>query len=347
MTCFLFGLPANILSLCYFTRSRLKKDLPTYLYSLTSLQDALISLLSLIHGITMLKSRDLWLPGFCAAHHILFQMSQRMSVFLVAALSVTRTFTLMFPLKRIKPKSILKLLAVLWVLMTCFFVLPPSIKLVQITYHWESGYCWAEPIPEKEFSATWDELDNTMDAAGLAFPVIPITVSCVISAYKILAVKQVKNKRTKTRYTIRRSSAKIKSTNRKATGTIIIVTVMYIVSNIPLFVNYVLYLITIISFQYPGPIYSSPVMYFYSWNVTAILSTSLNAVANPVVYLTRFKAFRRWIRGGCLRGAKLSRQESTFRYSANDSSFISLADKSIAHTRNFVNQKHVPKMNAS
>ncbi|KAL5248824.1 hypothetical protein ACHWQZ_G017875 [Mnemiopsis leidyi] len=343
LSCFLFGLPANMFSLCYFTRNKLKKDLPTYLYTLTSLQDSFISLLSLNHGVTMLRYREVWLPGFCAAHHILFQMSQRMSVFLVAALSVTRTYTLLFPLKRIKPKSVLKLLAVLWVLMTCFFVISPSIKLVQIPYHWESGYCWAEPIPGKEFSSTWDELDNAMDAAGLAFPVIPITVSCVISAYKILAIQQVKNKRTNTKYAIKQPSANMKSKNRKATGTIIIVTMMYIVSNIPLFVNYVLYLITIISFQYPGPIYSSSVMYFYSWNVTAILSTSLNAVANPVVYLTRFKAFRRWIRGGCLRGTNLSRQESNFKISANDSSSISLTDKNIARARRFVNQEQAAK----
>ena len=336
LSCCILGVPLNALSLLYFTRqSSRKKDLPTILYTLTSLQDTVISLLSLFHGVTMLRYREIWLPGFCAVHHILFQMSQRMSVFLVATLSCTRTYIVVYPLKIIDPKSVLKLLAVLWVLMTCFFVIPPSIKLVQITYHWEGGYCWAEPIPGNNFSYTWDTIDNAMDTAGLAFPVIPIAVSCIISAYKILAVQKVKDKRTRSRYSIRISSAKIKSTNRKATGTIIIVTVMYIVSNIPLFVNYVLYLITIISFHYPGPIYSSPVMYFYSWNVTAILSTSLNAVANPVVYLTRFKAFRRWIRGGCLRGTDLTRQESTIRFSVVDTSLTFNADSDRMSVKKF------------
>ncbi|KAL5248823.1 hypothetical protein ACHWQZ_G017874 [Mnemiopsis leidyi] len=342
LLCCLLGAPLNALSLLYFTRQRSrKKDLPKILYTLTSLQDTFISLLSLNHGVTMLRYREVWLPGFCAAHHILFQMSQRMSVFLVAILSCTRTYIIVYPLKAIEPKSVLKLLAVLWVLMTCFFVIPPSIKLVQIKYHWESGYCWAEPIPGKKVSFTWDTIDNAMDTAGLAFPVIPITVSCIISAYKILTVQKVKEKRTQSKYSIRISSANIKSKNRKATGTIIIVTMMYIVSNIPLFVNYVLYLITIISFQYPGPIYSSSVMYFYSWNVTAILSTSLNAVANPVVYLTRFKAFRRWIRGGCLRGTNLSRQESTVRFSVVDSSLAFKAELHKVSVRNISRLKAI------
>ena len=312
LLCCLIGVPANAISLLYFTRDRLKsKDLPTYLYTLTAIQDAIISLLSLNHGMTMLRHRDVWLPETCSVNHILFQMSQRMSVFLVATLSCTRTYILVYPLKVVNSKTVLKVLAVLWVFMTCFFVLPPSLKVVQITYHWEGGYCWAEPVPGKNISYTWDKFDNGMDTVGLAFPVLPITLSCIISAYKILVVRKVKNKQTKTRHEMRRFSTSIKSANRKATGTIIIVTAMYIISNIPLFINYTLYLITITSFQYPGPIYSSPVMYFYSWNVTAILSTVLNATANPIVYLTRFKSFRNWLKGGCLRGSSLSRQRTS------------------------------------
>ena len=310
--CFLFGVPANILSLFYFTRQKLKSmDLPTYLYTFAALQDAIICFLCFNHGITMLRLRELWLPETCSVHHILFQMSQRMSVFLVATLSCSRTYTLVYPLKRVNRNTVLKVLGVLWVLMSCFFVLPPSITLVRITYHWEGGYCWADPIPGDNISILWDTIDNAMDTAGLAFPVVPITLSCVISAHKILVVRQVKDRRTKVKFTMRRSSLKIESTNRKATGTIIIVTTMYIISNIPLFLNYVLYLITITSLEYPGPIYSSPAMYFYSWNVTAILLTGLNAAANPVVYCTRFESLREWVRGGCLRGNTLSRQHAS------------------------------------
>lgn len=301
LSCFTLGVPANILSVLYFTRHRFKKrDLPTYLYFLTALQDAIISFLSLNHGMTMVRYRVVWMPKACAAHHILYQMSQRMSVFLVATLSVTRTYILVYPLKWISPKTVLKVLAVLWILMTCFFVLPPSLGLVQITYHWEGGYCWATPVPNNNLSKTWDTLDNIMDTAGLAFPVLPITLSCVISAYRIMAERQIKSRTSNTSIKMRRSSRKIELTNRKATCTIIIVTMIYIATNIPLFVNYVLYLITILSFSYPGPIYSSPLMYFYSWNAVAILATALNALTNPIVYVTRFKSYRVWMKNKVL-----------------------------------------------
>ena len=291
LACFLFGVPVNLVSLYYFTRERLgTMDLPTYLYTLTALQDAIISLLTLNHGMTLLRYREVWLPGFCASHHVLFQMSQRMSVFLVAALSLTRTYTLVYPLRRVQPKAVLKVLAGMWVLMTCFFVLPPAVGLVRIVYHWEGAYCWAEPIPGKSISYTWDKLDNTMDTLGLAFPVIPMTVSCAISTYKIVVTRN-----DLTKETLAMMPKRMQKASQRISFTIIIVTVLYIIANIPLFINYVLYLITITCFQYPGPIYSSPFMYFYSWNITALLSTAVNATANPIVYFLRLKRYRRWL----------------------------------------------------
>lgn len=98
--CFIFGVPANILSSLYFRRKLLKHvELTTSLYALTSLQDAAISLVSLMHGVILLKEREDILKGFCPVQHVLFQIFQRMSVLLVAALSVTRTYKLVYPFK--------------------------------------------------------------------------------------------------------------------------------------------------------------------------------------------------------------------------------------------------------
>ena len=296
LICFAFGVPANILSLCFFLKlkERLRGVyLLKYLYILTALQDSIISLLSLNHGVTLLRLRDVWLPELCPIQHTLFRMSQRMSVFLVAALSISRTYILLFPLRRVSTRIVLILLAVVWVLMTCFFVLPPLSGLVQITYHWEAGYCWDGPIPENPASKTWDELDNTMDTIALAFPIIPIAVSCMISTFKILASRKKKIGLTEISPS---NEEAVQKRNNQITSTIILVTILYIISNLPLFINYVLYLITITSLEYPGPIYSSPFMYFYSWNITELLSTGLNASANPILYWFRFNRFRRWIK---------------------------------------------------
>ena len=264
-----------------------------YLYMLTAVQDAITSLLSLNHGMTLLRHRDGWLPQYCPTQHTLFRMSQRMSVLLVAALSVSRTYILLFPLKKVSTRAVLIFLALIWVLMTCFFVFPPLLGLVQIKYHWEAGYCWDEPIPGNRASTTWDLLDNTMDTIALACPILPITISCMISAFKI--VNSRKNKIGLTKLTKTREAA-VENQNNRFTLTIILVTILYIISNIPLVLNYVLFLITIKTLEYPGPVYSSPFMYFYSWNLTELFSTAINASANPILYWFRFNRFRNWIK---------------------------------------------------
>ena len=290
--CFLFGVPANSLALSFFIKERLRGvDLLKYLYILTALQDTITSLLSLNHGITLLKHRDVWLPGFCPTQYTLFRICQRMSVFLVAALSVSRTHLLVRPLRKIRARFVLILLAVVGVLMLCFFTFPPLLGVTQITYHWEAGYCWDEAIPDNNFSKTWDEMDNALDSTFLAFPILPISISCLISVYKI-----VTSRRNLPGLTKQPNEAALRKKNNQATLTIILVTTIYIICNTPLLINYILYLITIRTTGYPGPIYNSPVMYFYSWNVTSLLATALNASANSVLYWCRFPRFREWVK---------------------------------------------------
>ena len=326
LICFVCGVPSNILSFYYFSRRRFKSmDIPTFLYTLTALNDSVTSFLVLNNGVTMLRNREVWLAAFCATQHILFQMTQRMSVFLIAMLSTTRTYSLIFPLRRIKIVGVQIVTGLFWASMTCFFVLPPLAGLVQITYHFEGGYCWAEPVPGNNFSLTWDTIDNAMDTIGLAFPVIPITASCVISTYKIMDSRKTKSHLTARKLstsTMKRCSLTSKKSYRKATCTIILVTIFYILSNIPLFVNYVLYLITILSFSWPGPIYNSVVMYFYSWNITAILSTGLNASINPMIYLTRFKKYRKWMLHGCKADQLVSSSEYAHKKTATSASLF-------------------------
>ena len=308
--CFIFGVPSNVLTLLFFLQRRKEnRSLTNTLCVLTALQDTITSLLSLNHGMTFLRSRDVWLPRLCPVHHIVFQMSQRMSVFLVGALSGTRIYILLYPLRRVRSTMVLYSLAVVWVLMTCFFVVPPSLGLAQITYHWNDGYCWAEAIPGKDISYTWDKLDQTMDAIGLACPIIPITICCTFTVYKIKTVENKSHGLTK-RGT--RNKALDRKPGKELTMAVILVTILYITSNIPLFVNYILYLITIVRFTYPGPIYSNIGMYYYSWNLTALLSTGLNASANPVVYWILFEKFRQWIKGTFIREVFSSQTPETW-----------------------------------
>ena len=293
--CFIFGVSSNILALSFFVKRRQQHlNLTNTLCILTALQDIITSLLSLNHGVTLLRSRDVWLPRFCPVHHILFQISQRMSVFLVAAMSGTRVYILVYPLRRVQAKAVLSSLLVLWVLMICFFVVPPSLGLSQITYFWNEGYCCTTTIPDKDISNTWINIFYTMDTIVLACPIIPITICCIISVYKIRATQKTTHGLTET---TSQNEAAVKKTGKQLTMAVILLTILYIASNFPLFITYIVYLITLFHFTYPGPIYSLNWMYFYSWNITALLTTGLNASANPVVYWIAFERFRQWIKG--------------------------------------------------
>eukprot|EP00116_Pleurobrachia_bachei_P003140 sb/3463402/ len=295
---FVLGVSTNIICAKFFSRKTRRIDIPTVLYTITSVNDALICVLALNIGMNMLRDRVVWLEPFCGAQHILFQMSQRLSVLLVATLSITRTYILMYPLRPgPSVRGVLVMIAVFYICMILWCTLPLFLGVTVLVYHWESAYCWAEP-PNHGTDHLWDTIDNIGDCVSLAFPVLPITVSCVISTFKICSSSRRRGQfdagtRLSKRTTMRagaKSSAK-----RNATLTIIIVTLLYIISNIPLFLNYVLYIVTIVKLEYPGPIYQPDFMYFYSWNVTAMLGTAANSTINPIVYITRITKFRTWL----------------------------------------------------
>ena len=218
----------------------------------------------------------------CTIHGILFQIGQRFSVFLVSVLSISRTLTLMFPLRRLNKRVLIIMVVSFLTALIAYFVLPLIIGVQVWAYHPEGVYCWADPVNGYEL---WNMVDNILDCAALSLPVLPITISCCISTvhvHKSQAITQ--------------NSITSNNLKQKATVTIILLTALYIVFNIPLFLNFVVYTITITKYELPGPFYESDFMFFYSWNISMILSTSLNSTLNPFIYMTRIANFRTWLR---------------------------------------------------
>lgn len=85
---------------------------------------------------------------------------------------------------------------------------------------------------------------------------------------------------------------------REASITIVIVTAVYLLYNLPVFINYILY--TIASFHSEidyVDIYSTELLYFYSWVFTYIICVACNALTNPLIYFFRMKGYRRYLRG--------------------------------------------------
>ncbi|XP_063690502.1 psychosine receptor-like [Bolinopsis microptera] len=291
LACFTFGLPNNVSSLCFFARrcARSRRSVTTYLYSLTSLQDTIISILALYSGLILLRDRDPWDPTLCSVHFILFVVSERMSVCLVALLSMSRTYTLVYPMRRIKVKSVLIWLATIWVLVASTITLPILLGAVNIEFDKNTGYCRIEAIDSILKRAL-----VLINMLAIATPIIPILVSCVMSIKRVKKSQRTKFGSIKLTKNCRK---KIRKTNHQMTMTIILVALLFVLLKTPLLLNYFLYLITVLFFSSNTELFfSSSFMKYYSWNIAFMLCTALNTCTNPVIYITRFKRYRKWVK---------------------------------------------------
>ena len=117
----------------------------------------------------------------------------------------------------------------------------------------------------------------------LAFPIIPITASCITSTSIMI-------------YSARATqvSTVLTKMKREATTTIIIVTLVYIVFNLPVFLNYVRYIIAVYftDKDFLDGDDSNEFLQKYIWLLTYVITVTLNSLVNPFVYVFRMKRFR-------------------------------------------------------
>ena len=281
LTCFIFGTSGNVLSFSYFIRQ--KKDLSTCIYIVISGTDFVISLLTLPVSIAYFSWRNgvlFNINAFCIMWGSINTIVPHLSVFLVATLSITRTISLINPLNNIKRRNIFICIFSYVLFLVVQGTLPIVIGETVIKYLPEDTYCWADPKGE-----TWRSVETILDVIELGFPVIPIVLSCAISTYRVLSSRT---------FTSRDSACSRLKFN--ASLTIIIFTLAYIIFNIPVFIQFLLYMITIFKYKvYPGPLFQTMWMRSYSWNVVFVLCVALNALVNPIIYYTRIRMFRIYV----------------------------------------------------
>ena len=90
------------------------------------------------------------------------------------------------------------------------------------------------------------------------------------------------------------------NTTHAATITIVIFTVVYIIFNIPVFINYLLMTIAGMSNGCRKNCYSIKykdnfVLLWFSWNFTYVMCVGLNAMFNPVIYYLRMKNVKEYV----------------------------------------------------
>ena len=108
LSCFSCGLFGNCLALKYFSTQR--RDLSNIIYIMIVTVDVINSILMFSPGVSYFKEREPFLLKYrwvCNWWGIVFHVSSRLSVFLVATLSISRTISLTFPFTKVKRRHAL------------------------------------------------------------------------------------------------------------------------------------------------------------------------------------------------------------------------------------------------
>ena len=282
--CLLIGLPGNCLSLTYFIKTG-KRNLSTWLYIIMCVIDIFCCTIQIPVAISLLNERS---PGLllgnmyvCSAWHFVTLLLQQMAMYVTMLLALTRSIVIMFP----------------------FFVINRNWTVVSVAgnliYHiiWNvmyysdatSYYSTATALCTVYSHNLLSLLYNiNYNIFSLAPPVI-IFISIAATTYKLRSQSISRTSRQRCRY---------------SSMTIIYFSVTFLVSNSFAFVNNSLYIFTLNNPPYPGPIYESTFMFFYSWQFSFLFCTVLNSALNPLLYFWRMSKIRSWVLGLCMKNSE-------------------------------------------
>ena len=312
--CFLVGVPSNVFAIVFFYKDQkantrnVKKLFFTEQYLTMAVVDVLIT-------ITIFPLIEVYWNGrisvlfdnkvFCVAWGFLWEMLPYFSVFLVGILSISRMIVLVKPMTtlnivtlRVCTGSYFVFHLIFRMSLLLFDVIKfrntpkPGYPKLRFSYTNRSAYCY--------FYAHEDVLwtvNSFFQCILLGLPMIPILVSFGASLCKL--------KKTSGGPNFNRDAQK------HATVTIIIVTVVYICCNVPVFVNYITYSAVLIkdltsTIHDPSDYYHYYQQYsenkdifwaWYIWSLTYVICAVINAAINPIIFFWRMKPFRKFITG--------------------------------------------------
>ena len=298
--CFLGGTFGNIIAFVYFLHQR--KDNSNIIYMLITSVDVIISVTQLPVGFSYLDQRRAGVFGntvFCNVWHFFWQIMSRQSVALVAILSITRTLSILFPLKiRISRRSILLSLILTFFLQT----------FTGTIMYWFGGSGIYTP---GNVDCSYLDIDHTYYYYHVVptiiwywLPVLPVIASCFISLRVLKNSKRPLCKWQKVEKRQSQATLHLNKSKDNATMTIVLLTTLYVIFNIPMCMFNIFWMIDDMKkesdadapgfFDFDNPTY-------YVNNLVYCLCVPLNSLANPVLYLCRIKRLRTALVGKTLR----------------------------------------------
>ena len=286
MVCFVIGSPGSLIVLIYFITK--KKSVSTCLYVCISFVDLLISLMALAPAVSHFYQGSYMMFAnklHCHLWGYFWVTCARMSVMLIAVLSIARTVALALPFYRVKKVHVIVPVVVLSLIL--LVVSSSSFYLGK-----KRGMYYAQRTAKCQF--------NPADVVGesktsfvfflmlipILLPFFTILISCCLSVYSL---------RSRRRFDHGYDQGTEK---RDATVTIVLLTVGYIVFNAPLVLWGIIWMLE------GEPILKILVGYFGD-NITnyqvifsflQVNTVQLNSVFNVAVYFWRMQGLRRFIR---------------------------------------------------
>lgn len=311
-----FGVPANILSCYCFWRSLVPRRTNTSyfrtVYMIITVVDTLICLsqVPVIEALLAGRKGKFFGDIFgCKSWVIIWRSLSITSVFLVAQLSVSRLAVLAKPRLRISFRLVFLpvIVFVIAMITVCVTFLAsfiqidyfPNITVTCIFLGGNGGFNYTEaymsPIPVPPAVVNADIISNILSSCSLGLPFIPILISFIAS---IFYLNRAKNSAV--------NIGQNTDIHRYATNTIIFVTLVCLLCNIPtiIFLTIRVYRMIGIGEQEGKTFYElseivNPTFFdkFYFRFLAEVGTVAVNSSLNPVIYLWRNRSFREAIFG--------------------------------------------------
>ncbi|KAL5271897.1 hypothetical protein ACHWQZ_G000180 [Mnemiopsis leidyi] len=279
--CSLVGIPGNVLALQHFLTNG-RKDLATLLYIAITLVDTATCCSHFPITVSLLNYRKPVLFNnlpLCAGWTLLFKFLQRISIFLVTLLSVSRSIVIASPFMKLHKVGALVALVVYSVFLVSIDV--AHLDLPSFRYISLGPFCTDSPLHSNKSYSSWVTAVKTLTTLELGVPSVITFFSFLVCALQLSrpCPDFIQKRR-----------------NRRASVTVAIFTGVFLFCNLPFFTLMVLNTLTrALNYHYPEPFFTGVFMSRYSWLLAKILLTVLNAALNPLVYYSRITEYRVWL----------------------------------------------------
>ena len=240
----------------------------------------LCSLQVLAPGMSFLRSR---VPGvfssvvFCRAWGLAWYVAARLSVFLVVVLTMSRMWSIVWPLRRVSGRVVWGSVGLYCSYLNLQFIVYLLLEEVDVGYNPES--CQCDITATKTSQSTLVAFEIAM-VVSWVLPVLLVLTSCIVS---IRALSRDA--------TLSRDSAHLGRSRQRASTTIILFGVVYLLFNLPTALYILLQTIqynsntTLLAWDYQH----------YFMNLAYTGCVTLNAVVNPALYCWRMEGLRRFL----------------------------------------------------